>query len=45
ILRVRTLARAVAQAYFDSRMALGFPLASRELADQVIALHDKEGAN
>lgn len=26
ILRVRTLARAVAQAYFDSREALGFPL-------------------
>lgn len=27
ILRVRTLARAVAQAYYDSREALGFPLA------------------
>ncbi|MGI9322132.1 MAG: glycine--tRNA ligase subunit alpha, partial [Pseudomonadales bacterium] len=27
ILRVRTLARAVAQCYFDSRLALGFPLA------------------
>jgi glycyl-tRNA synthetase alpha chain len=26
ILRVRTLARAVAQAYFDSRAALGFPM-------------------
>jgi glycyl-tRNA synthetase alpha chain len=26
ILRVRTLARAVAQAYYDSRQALGFPL-------------------
>ena len=25
ILRVRTLARAVAQAYYDSREALGFP--------------------
>ena len=37
ILRVRTLARRVAQAYFDSRLALGFPLAPKELADQVIA--------
>jgi glycyl-tRNA synthetase alpha chain len=37
ILRVRTLARAVAKAYFDSRLKLGFPLASRELADDVIA--------
>jgi len=26
ILRVRTMARAVAQAYYDSREALGFPL-------------------
>ena len=33
ILRVRTLARAVAQAYYDSREALGFPmLAARERA-------------
>ena len=29
ILRVRTLARAVAQAYFDSREALGFPMLQR----------------
>jgi glycyl-tRNA synthetase alpha chain len=29
ILRVRTLARAVAQAYFDSRAALGFPMLRR----------------
>ena len=35
ILRVRTLAREVAQAYFDSRLALGFPLAPTELADEV----------
>ena len=32
ILRVRTLARAVARAYFDARLALGFPLAPPELA-------------
>ncbi|WP_461516266.1 glycine--tRNA ligase subunit alpha [Porticoccus sp.] len=36
ILRVRTLARAVAQAYFDSRLALGFPLATKALAAEVI---------
>ncbi|MEH6617721.1 MAG: glycine--tRNA ligase subunit alpha [Porticoccus sp.] len=36
ILRVRTLARAVAKAYFDSRLALGFPLAPRALADELI---------
>jgi len=35
ILRVRTLARAVAQAYFDARLALGFPLAPPALADEV----------
>jgi glycyl-tRNA synthetase alpha chain len=32
ILRVRTLARAVAQAYYDSREALGFPMLAREIA-------------
>lgn len=37
ILRVRTLARAVAQAYFNSRLALDFPLASRALAAEVAA--------
>ena len=31
ILRVRTLARAVAKAYFDTRAALGFPLATEAL--------------
>ena len=35
ILRVRTLARAVAQAYYDAREALGFPMvsAAREVAN------------
>jgi glycyl-tRNA synthetase alpha chain len=37
ILRVRTLARAVAQAYFDSRLKLGFPLAPPALRDEVVA--------
>ncbi|MAT52058.1 MAG: glycine--tRNA ligase subunit alpha [Porticoccaceae bacterium] len=36
ILRVRTLARAVAQAYFDSRLALGFPLAEPDIARDIL---------
>ena len=35
ILRVRSLARKVAQCYFESREALGFPLADRDIADRV----------
>jgi glycyl-tRNA synthetase alpha chain len=42
ILRVRTLARGVAQGYFDSRMAKGFPLAQKEIASEVIAKHSGE---
>ena len=37
ILRVRTLARAVASAYFDARKALGFPLAPAALREEVLA--------
>lgn len=37
ILRVRTLAREVALAYFNSRKALGFPLAPEHLAEEVLA--------
>jgi len=37
ILRVRGLARAVAQAYFDSRRAFGFPLAPEALRNEVLA--------
>jgi len=36
ILRVRTLSRLVAEAYFDSRKALGFPLAPEALRRQVL---------
>ena len=36
ILRVRTLARAVAQAYFDARADLGFPMASDALRQEVL---------
>jgi glycyl-tRNA synthetase alpha chain len=35
--RIRNLARAVAQSYLDSRARLGFPLAKRERADEVLA--------
>ena len=42
ILRVRSLARGVAQGYFDSRMAKGFPLANKEIAAEVIAKHSGE---
>ena len=37
ILRVRTLARGVAQAYFDARATLGFPLAEEALRQEVLA--------
>ena len=36
ILRVRTLARLVAEAYFESRKKLGFPLAADELRQQYL---------
>ncbi len=36
ILRVRTLSRSVAQAYFDARAALGFPLAEDTLKQEVV---------
>ncbi len=37
ILRVRALARGVAQCYFDARKQLGFPLASPALREEVLA--------
>ncbi|MCB1673936.1 MAG: glycine--tRNA ligase subunit alpha, partial [Pseudomonadales bacterium] len=37
ILRVRQLARAVAQSYVQARARLGFPMASPELRDEVLA--------
>lgn len=45
ILRVRTLARAVAQTYFDSRKQLGFPLAEESIKQQVLATLNEQGAN
>ncbi|WP_308364604.1 MULTISPECIES: glycine--tRNA ligase subunit alpha [unclassified Microbulbifer] len=42
ILRVRTLARAVAQAYYNARHALGFPLAAEEIRNEVLAQETKK---
>jgi glycyl-tRNA synthetase alpha chain len=36
ILRIRALSKSVAQAYYNSRLALGFPLAPKELANKLI---------
>lgn len=44
ILRVRTLAREVALSYFNSRKEAGFPLAPKELAEEVLAQLEKEAA-
>jgi glycyl-tRNA synthetase alpha chain len=35
--RIRTISRAVAQSYYDSRVRLGFPMAPKEHAEQVLA--------
>ena len=46
ILRVRGLARAVAQSYFNSRKERGFPLAPEELRLEVLAnLADSAGSS
>ncbi len=42
ILRVRTLARAVAQAYFDARRKLGFPMADETIREEVEAELQKQ---
>ncbi|MED5432215.1 MAG: glycine--tRNA ligase subunit alpha [Pseudomonadota bacterium] len=42
ILRVRTLARAVAQAYFDARRTLGFPMADDAIREEVMAELQKQ---
>jgi glycyl-tRNA synthetase alpha chain len=44
ILRVRGIARACAQGYFDARAALGFPLAEPALRDSVLARLREEAA-
>jgi glycyl-tRNA synthetase alpha chain len=42
ILRVRDLARAVAQAYFDARRQLGFPLADDDVRAEVLAQLERD---
>jgi glycyl-tRNA synthetase alpha chain len=42
--RIRNLARAVAQAYLDSRARLGFPMAPRDWANEVLAQLEKNKA-
>ena len=42
--RIRNLARAVAQAYLDSRARLGFPMAPKEWAAEVLAQIEKKAA-
>ncbi|MBV1931005.1 MAG: glycine--tRNA ligase subunit alpha [Porticoccaceae bacterium] len=44
ILRVRTMSRGVAEAYFQSRLVQGFPLAPPELAQEVIATAKEQSA-
>jgi glycyl-tRNA synthetase alpha chain len=44
ILRVRTMARDVAHAYFDARKALGFPLATDTIREEVLAQFKEEEA-
>jgi glycyl-tRNA synthetase alpha chain len=42
--RIRNLARSVAAAYMESRRRLGFPMAPKAWADEVIAKLDAEAA-
>ncbi len=42
ILRVRTLAREVAQAYFNTRKGFGFPLAEEGIRNEVLAACEEE---
>ena len=42
--RIRNLARSVAQSYLDSRARLGFPMAPKAWADEVVAQLEKKTA-
>jgi glycyl-tRNA synthetase alpha chain len=42
--RIRNLARAVAQSYLDSRARLGFPMAPKAWADEVVAQIEQKKA-
>lgn len=41
ILRVRSLASAVAKAYFEARKALGFPMADNKIRQQALSMQEK----
>lgn len=43
--RIRNLARAVAQSYVDSRARLGFPMAPKDWADEVLAQIEKKNSD
>jgi glycyl-tRNA synthetase alpha chain len=43
ILRVRTLARAVAHSYYGMRKSLGFPMASEALRKELLAAAEVQG--
>ncbi|MCK0744793.1 glycine--tRNA ligase subunit alpha [Chromohalobacter nigrandesensis] len=43
ILRVRTMARDVAHAYFESRKAAGFPMASEAIRQELLSRESNEG--
>ena len=45
ILRVRGMARSVAEAYFAARLKLGFPLAPQALREQVMRSHSAENGD
>ncbi len=45
ILRVRTLSRGVAQAYFDARKALGFPLAPEALRKEALGNEEQTASS
>jgi glycyl-tRNA synthetase alpha chain len=40
--RIRNISRSVAQSYLESRARLGFPMAPRAWADEVVARLDKD---
>ncbi len=42
--RIRNLAKGVAQSYLDSRARIGFPMAPREWADEVLAQIERKAA-
>jgi glycyl-tRNA synthetase alpha chain len=44
ILRVRSIARGCAQAYFDARAELGFPMADKALRDEILAARAETAA-